>query len=479
MELELVQCSAFEYLLPKEQCPGMRVNGRIFAAPSFWEGEGGREALLQVAHMAMLPGVVGEVLAMPDMHWGYGFPIGGVAATDLEEGVISPGGVGYDINCGVRLLTTPLTEREVNLKLEPLIEKLYRAVPTGVGSEGRLSLKKRELDRVLSEGASWAVAQELGLLEDLERIEEGGSLPGADPAAVSVRAKERGRSQMGTLGSGNHFLELQVVDDLYDCEGAQKFSIARGQVVCMIHTGSRGLGYQVCSDFLKRAVQAQEKVQPALPDRQLLSVPFRSPEGEAYFRAMQAAANFAFANREIVGHFVREAFQELFGLAPKEIPLVYDVCHNIARVEEHHIGGVKRGVLVHRKGATRALPPGHSLLPPCTLTAGQPVLIPGDMGRASFLLVGGERGVEKSFCTTCHGAGRQLSRTQARKRVDGKELLRQLREQGIVVRAKSPRTVSEEAPCAYRDAAEVVQVCEEVGLSRRIARLRPLGCVKG
>ncbi|MFC1678674.1 RtcB family protein, partial [Elusimicrobiota bacterium] len=435
----------------------------------------------QVANVAHLPGIVEASLAMPDCHWGYGAPVGGVAATDIERGVISPGLVGFDISCGVRLLRTDLTAGQVKPRIEKIMDVMNGAVPSGLGKGGSLRLKKLELHRVLKRGARWAVESGYGGASDLEAIEDGGMLSGAEPDSVSDRAVERGRGQVGTLGSGNHFLELQRVDAVYDPAAGAAFGLFEGQLVVLIHTGSRGCGYQICSDSLKRMQQAMRRYGISLPDRQLACAPLDSPEGKDYFSAMSAAANFAHANRQVITHLVRESFMRALDMAPNDLGMrvVYDVSHNIASLETHGVSGVSRRLCVHRKGATRALPPGHPDLPEAYSAVGQPVLVPGSMGTHSYVLVGTDGAMRQTFRTTCHGAGRVMSRTQAAKRVRGRDLARELAEGGISVRTDSFRGLAEEAPLAYKNVCEVVEVCERAGLARRVARMSPIGVIKG
>ncbi|MDI9631432.1 MAG: RtcB family protein [Acidobacteriota bacterium] len=461
---------------------GMRVDGIVYAGPELMAEIERDPCLEQVANVAHLPGIVGASLAMPDIHWGYGFPIGGVAAMDAEEGVISPGGVGYDINCGVRLLRSTLTADEVRPRLRELVAQLFRNVPTGVGAGRRdLRLGRRDLERVLARGAAWAVGRGMGEPDDLLHIEEGGCLATADPEAVSARACERGGPQLGTLGSGNHFCEVQEVEEVFDEKAAAAFGLARGQVTVMLHSGSRGLGHQVCSDFLKRMLDAARRYGIALPDRQLCCAPIRSEEGREYLGAMAAAANFAFANRQVMTHWVRESFAVVFGLSPARLGLgvVYDVCHNIAKFERFTVAGRERRLCVHRKGATRAYPPGHPQTPEAYREAGQPVIIPGDMGRYSYVLAGTERAFADTFGSSCHGAGRRLSRHRAKAAARGRDLVGELAARGVVVMADGMGTVAEEMPEAYKDVAEVVEVVEGAGISCRVARLRPLGVIKG
>ena len=478
MDVSFVQEDRYTFRIPRKG--KMRVGAVFFASKrilAHLESED-YASLVQLMNVATLPGVVEPALAMPDIHWGYGFPIGGVAAFDPEAGgVVSPGGVGFDINCGVRLLASGLERRDLEPRKAWLADRLYERVPAGVGSKRRdVKLNRRSLARVLEEGAGWVVRQGWGEPDDLEFIESGGRLEGADPGRVSERAYERGLPQLGTLGSGNHFLEVQYVEQVYDPEAAAAFGLHQDQVTVLIHTGSRGLGHQVCQDHVQKFLQVAPKYGIELVDRQLAAAPIESPEGRAYLGAMAAAANYAFANRQLITHYVREAF-EAAGFAPREhaLRVVYDLAHNNAKFESH--AGCR--VLVHRKGATRAFGPGAPDLPPAYASVGQPVLVPGDMGRYSYVLVGTEGAMEKSFGSSCHGAGRVLSRTRSKKQVKGRDLVRELAAAGIELRATSRRTVAEEAPEAYKDVAEVVKVVEGAGIGRRVARLRPLVAVKG
>jgi len=461
---------------------GMRVPARIYASEELVEGIENDASLQQAANVAHLPGIVAASLAMPDMHEGYGFPIGGVAAFDLREGIVSPGGVGYDINCGVRLMATDLQVRELGERLARLVHQIARDVPAGVGSEGAIAtLSERELDEALRDGAAWAVRRGFGAPEDLEFTEARGCLPGADPRAVSRRARERGAPQMGTLGSGNHFIELQVVDEILDAQAAAAFGLALGSLSILLHSGSRGLGYQVCDDALRTMHGAMGRHRLAVPDPQLVAVPVASPEGETYLAAMRAAANFAWANRQVMMALVERALARVVGgdRASLGFRLVYDVAHNIAKVEEHSVEGKRRRLLVHRKGATRAFPAGHPEVPPRYAEVGQPVLIPGDMGRASFVCVGTERAMAETFGSAAHGAGRRLSRTAARKVAGGRRIDDELERRGILVAARSRKTLAEEMPEAYKDAAQVVAALAAAGIARPVARLRPLAVVKG
>ena len=473
---ELVRLDENLWEIPAEARPDMRVPARIFADRELLDAIVGDQSLEQLQNVATLPGIVGAALAMPDIHQGYGFPVGGVAAMELPDGVVSPGGVGYDINCGVRLLALPLSEAELGARREPLVHELSRAIPAGTGKHGPLRLSRAHLNVVLHEGPRALVARGIGRDEDIERTESHGCLPGADPAAVSARAHERGMGQLGTAGAGNHFVELQRVDDVLDAEAAEAFGLAEGQLTVLIHSGSRGLGHQVCTDHVRVMDTARARYGIELPDRQLACAPASSPEGRAYLGAMAAAANFAFANRHAMAHAVREAIAHVLGADLAEgTQQVYDVAHNVAKVERH--GG--RDLLVHRKGATRAFPAGSSEIPADYRSVGQPVFIPGSMGTASFVLAGVPGSMERSFGTTCHGAGRAMSRTRARKRIGGAELRRQLAAEGIVVRCPSNRGLAEEAPFAYKDVDHVVEVVERARLARRVARLVPLGVVKG
>ncbi|HEU0303242.1 MAG TPA: RtcB family protein [Gaiellaceae bacterium] len=450
---------------------GMRVPARVFADGELLRSLEGDASLDQLRNVATLPGIVGAALAMPDIHQGYGFPVGGVAATELPDGVVSPGGVGYDINCGVRLLALPLSETELGERRTAFVHEISRAVPAGLGKDGGADATRVELDRVLEEGS-----RVLGSAEDVARTESHGCLPGADASAVSVRAKQRGQGQLGTMGSGNHFVEVQSVDAVLDEPAALAFGLAEGQVTVLIHSGSRGLGHQVCTDAVRAMDAAMRRYGIELPDRQLACAPASSPEGRAYLAAMAAAANFAWTNRQAIADRVRLAVERVLGREAAEATRqVYDVAHNVAKAEEHD----GRRVLVHRKGATRAFPAGSGDIPQEYRDVGQPVFIPGSMGTASYVLAGEPGSMTKSFGTTCHGAGRVLSRTAARKRIGGRELRRELEARGIVVRCPSPKGLAEEAPFAYKDVERVVGIVERAGLARRVARLVPLGVVKG
>ena len=468
--------------LPKDYKPGMRVPALIFASEAMLRQLEGDQAIEQAANVATLPGIVGHSLAMPDIHWGYGFPIGGVAAMRLDDGVVSPGGVGYDINCGTRVIATALHEGEVRPILKDLVNQLYRDAPTGLGGHGFLRLKRPELDEVLVQGSRWMVERGYGEPEDLDATESRGCLPGADPAAVSERARERGLAQLGTIGSGNHFLEVQVVDQVYDEEIAGAFGVTgAGQVVIFFHCGSRGFGHQVCEDYLRVMEKASAQYKIDLPDQQLACAPIRSPEGQAYLAAMAAGANFAWANRQAITHVIRRAMMKVTGRTQEALGLrlVYDVAHNIAKIEQHRMNGREITVCVHRKGATRAFPAGHPEVPERYRRVGQPVLVPGDMARYSFLAVGTERAMQETWGSTCHGAGRVRSRGAAKRLLEGVNVAERMAGQGIVVRAQNPRALAEEASEAYKDVADVIDVLERAGISRKVARMRPIGVIKG
>lgn len=465
-----------------EKSGKMLVEGLIFASERMIPDILRDNGHVQVRNVAHLPGIQLKSMAMPDIHWGYGFPIGGVAAMDIEEdGVISPGGVGYDINCGCRLIATNLNKSDLEGREEDLGRALFRKIPVGVGSTGAIKLSRAELKNVLRLGSRWAVQNGYGYSEDIEHTENQGCMSDADPDAVSQKAYERGNDQLGTLGSGNHFLEVGIVEEIYKPDVADAFGLWKGQVTVMVHSGSRGLGHQVCDDYLVTFGKAISKYKIEIPDRQLVCAPFKSPEGQDYFRAMCAAANYAWANRQILMHLVREAFEEFFGASPKTLNmrLVYDVAHNIAKVERHIIGEKEKTVVVHRKGATRAFGPDNPEVPEDYRKFGQPVLIPGDMGRYSYVLVGTEVAMRETFGSTCHGAGRVLSRHQAMKQSRGKDIAGELRKEGIYVFAKGKGTLAEEMSEAYKDVANVVEVVENAGLSARVARIKPLIVVKG
>ncbi|MFA6216482.1 MAG: RtcB family protein [Candidatus Omnitrophota bacterium] len=472
----------YRWRIPRSYLPGMRVPGIIYADEKLLKDIRNDKALEQVAHVAFLPGIVNASLAMPDMHWGFGFPIGGVAATDIENnGVISPGGVGYDINCGVRLLKTNLEYKDIKDKIRDIVHALFSYVPTGVGSKGDIRVSQKEEQDILVHGSGWAVKKGYGTEEDLECTEENGAIDGADPQAVSDRAYERGKAQSGTLGSGNHFLEVQVIDQLYDRDVCDEFGLDLGQVMVMIHSGSRGLGYQVCEDYVKNMVHCLAKYQINVPDRQLACAPVNSSEGQAYLGAMKCAANYAWANRQCLMYLTRKAFEKVFAQSWQKLgmSLIYDVAHNIAKIEKYTIDGKEKKLCVHRKGATRAFGPGHPALPERYKKTGQPVIIPGDMGRNSYLLVGTQKAMDETFGSTCHGAGRLMSRTAALKSIDLGKLMKELESKGIVVLAEGKGTIIEEAPQAYKDVNDVVNVVHNAGIAKRVCRMRPLGVIKG
>lgn len=477
----LVQIRDCVWEIPVGYRPGMLVPGIIFADEELIKAAAKDKAFEQVTNVAHLPGIERASLAMPDIHWGYGFPIGGVAATRIEDGVVSPGGVGFDISCGVRLLRTDIEAREIKDRMPEIMRELSRAVPKGLGGKGRIRLGLGEIDEVLAGGARWCVANGYGRAEDLEAIEQNGTYSQADPSLVSLRAKERGLNQLGTLGSGNHFVEVQEITEVFDREAGAALRLAKGRLAVMIHSGSRGLGHQVCTDFLKQMNQAMLDERFKLPDRQLACAPISSTTGDSYLKAMQAAANYGLANRQTIAHWVRKSFEALFGQADERLglDLVYDVSHNIAQIEEHEVAGEAVGLCVHRKGATRAFGPGHPDLPEAYERVGQPVMIPGDMGTESYVLVGTETAMNESWGSTCHGAGRLMSRKAAVKRMSGHALRQELEAKGIVVEAGHVRTLSEEAPYAYKDVGKVVDVCVRAGLSKKVAKLRPLGVLKG
>ncbi len=476
---QLEKLDDYRWLIPRSTKPGMLTDALVYTDETLLKDLLKDLSIEQAINVAMLPGIVGRSLAMPDIHQGYGFPIGGVAATDPNEGgVISPGGVGFDINCGVRLLASTLTLEEVRPKIRDLVNHLFRDIPSGAGHGGSIRLSYGDLDRVLTEGAAWMVERGYGYAEDLSHCEEAGAIDGADPAAVGDRPKKRGLPQLGTLGSGNHFLEVQYVERVFEPEIAQRLGLYQSEVVVLIHSGSRGFGHQVCTDYLRDMDSAMRRHKIDLPDRQLACVPLRSEEGQAYLAAMRAAANFAWANRQGMTHFTRQAFKRIFG-EKEDLRVVYDVCHNIAKLERHRVNGKEREVLVHRKGATRAFPVGRAEIPEAYKDIGQPVLIPGSMGTSSYVLVGAEGSLRETFGTTCHGAGRVMSRTAAKKSSYAQDAKRRLEERGIVVRSESRDGITEEIPEAYKDVDAVINVVHNAGLSKRVARLKPLGVIKG
>jgi tRNA-splicing ligase RtcB (3'-phosphate/5'-hydroxy nucleic acid ligase) len=467
--------------VPRTFRPDMRVPARFYADDSLLSGALDDQSLEQLVNTATLPGIVGYALAMPDIHQGYGFPIGGVIATELPDGIISPGGVGYDINCGVRLLGTHLDVDEVQPYLDDLASALQRNCPTGVGRGGEIRLSEAALDQVLEQGARWALKNGYATEADLERTEESGRIPGADVRKVSARARERGRDQLGTLGAGNHFIEVDVVDEVFDEEAADRMGLSPGRVVAQIHCGSRGFGHQVCSDYVKRFHQSVRQYGIQLPDRELVCAPLSSPEGQDYLAAMRAAANFAFCNRQVLTHLIRRSFEQVLAgqVANPHVYQIYDIAHNMAKVEEHEVDGRRVQVCVHRKGATRAFGPGAPGLPAVYRDIGQPVLVPGSMGTASWVLVGTHGSMKQTFGSTCHGAGRTMSRRQAKREVQGRELRQSLEADGIRVRAGSLGGLAEEAPVAYKDVDRVIEVVHNAGIARKVARVVPLAVVKG
>ena len=481
-EGKIEQLDANRWRIPRGSREDMRVDGIVYASDRLIADVLDGGGLTQVANVATLPGIVSASMAMPDIHWGYGFPIGGVAATDVAAGgVVSPGGVGYDINCGVRLLRSDLARGEVEPKVKQLVDQIFRDVPCGVGIGGAVKFSAHDMRRVMTEGAGFIVERGYGWPEDLDHTEAGGAVDGADPDAVSKRAVDRGNDQVGTLGAGNHFLEVQVVDEIFDAKAAEAFGVAKGAIALLIHSGSRGFGHQVCDDYLKIMRGAAAKYGFDLPDPQLCCAPVKSDEGRRYLGAMRAAANYAWANRQLLMHLVREAVAKVFASTARDLGLrlVYDVAHNIAKLESYDVGGKRKTLCVHRKGATRAFPAGHPEVPSDYRAVGQPVLIPGDMGRYSFLLVGEPAAMDETFGSVCHGAGRRMSRTAAARGVRGEEVRARLAERGIVARSRSWKGLAEEHSDAYKDVADVVGVVERAGLARRVCRMRPLGVVKG
>ena len=463
--MKLEKIDDYRWLIPRTYKQGMRTDTVIYASERLLEAIQRDQSLEQAANVAMLPGIVGRALAMPDIHQGYGFPIGGVAAVDEQDGVVSPGGVGFDINCGVRLLSSNLTKKDVKPKLRELVHQLFRDVPSGTGQSSRMKLSETDLNRVLQNGPRWAVEHDMGSEADLDHTEERGCIGGADPFAVSARAKQRGNAQLGTLGSGNHFLEVQYVDEIFDTDAASHYNLEKDGIVLLIHTGSRGLGHQVCTDYVAHLDQAMRKYDLYVPDRQLACAPVHSPEGQRYLQAMAAAANFAWTNRQCIAHAARGAFKRILG-DHVNLPLIYDVAHNIAKRETHNVDGRQRNVVVHRKGATRSFP-------------NQPVFIPGSMGTASYFLMGQDGALRETFGTACHGAGRVLSRSAAKKGVTAKEIQKELESRGIIVESLTREGLTEEKPEAYKDIESVVDVVHNAGLAARVARLRPIGVIKG
>lgn len=459
----------------------MRVPGRVYASDAMIADIGADRSPQQVINVATLPGIVGASLAMPDMHWGYGFPIGGVAAFDPDHGVLSPGGVGYDINCGVRLLRTELSRADIAKHLHPLSAALFKAIPCGVGSSNRVRLSPEQLEQVMVQGMGWCVANGYARVEDLETAEEHGCMTGACPSRVSERAKKRGRPQLGSLGSGNHFCEVAYVDEIYDPVAAEAYGLRPQQVTLMIHSGSRGFGHQICDDSLRTMLAASKHYGIDLSDRQLCAAPLDSDQARDYFAAMACAVNYAFANRQVMTQLARDAFAEFFGRDDEDLgmQLVYDVCHNIAKWETHLVDGQPKRVCVHRKGATRAFGPGHPDIPEQYRAVGQPVLVPGDMGRYSFVLAGTERAMLETFGSACHGAGRRLSRSKAKQKAQGRQLFQEMQARGVVVQAERKSTMAEEMPEAYKDVSNVVDVMHDAGIATRVAKLVPLAVIKG
>ncbi len=472
----------FEDIWEIPQEPPMNVPVRIFASEPLLEKMKEDKTLIQARNVASLPGIVKNALVMPDGHQGYGFPIGGVAAFDIEEGVISPGGVGYDINCGVRVIRTNLMEQDIRRRLEDLVDTIFRNVPAGVGEEGKLKLSWGEFQEAVEWGVRWAIDKGYGWKEDLYKIESYGRMEDADFDAVSDRAKRRGIGQVGTLGSGNHFLEIQVVDEIFDPVAAKKMGIeTKGQVFVMIHTGSRGFGHQIASDYIREFEKKFRDLIRRIPDRELVFAPMNSKEAERYFKAMSAAANFAWVNRQLITHWVRKSFEKVFKTDAEELgmEIIYDVAHNIAKIEDHKVDGEKRTLVVHRKGATRAFPPGHPELVDVYQDIGQPVLLPGSMGTASYILLGTHESMRSSFGSAAHGAGRMLSRRAATKMFNYHEVVSRLKNQGILVKSATKYGVVEEVPEAYKDVDEVARVLNSVGIARLVVRMRPVAVIKG
>lgn len=479
MKEYLKKISDVSWEIPTSTRSDMKVPARVYATQEMLAHISKDRSLDQLINVTTLPGILGHALAMPDAHEGYGFPIGGVAAVDFSEGVISPGGIGYDINCGVRLMKSKFDKESIKPRIHELAKEMYTQIPSGVGKGGRTKLGQKELDKVLNEGVRWAVDRGYASENDLRHTESSGSLEGADAAAVSDKAKQRGHDQLGTMGAGNHFVEVDYIDEIFDEEAAKVFGLAKNQIVLQIHTGSRGLGHQVATDFIRKMVGAVKSWGFELPDRELSCAPLSSPVGEEYLAAMSAAANYAWTNRQLIMHELRTAWNNVFGSSGGELTLLYDVAHNIAKVEQHEIDGQIRKTLVHRKGATRAFPPGHSEVPSEFKSAGQPVLIPGSMGTASYVLAGQQGSMEQSFGSSCHGAGRMMSRTKARKMVHAKQLFESLQKRGIAVQSGSFRGLAEEAPDAYKNVEWVVDVVEKAGIAKIVAKLKPMAVVKG
>ena len=478
---ELIRINRYEWEIPKSHRPDMRVPVRIFATRQLLDEIKGDKSLEQAVNAATLPGLVSPVVVMPDVHQGYGFPIGGVAATLLPDGIISPGAIGYDINCGVRLLASQVEFESVKKNLPDLANSLNRLCPSGVGKKGHLKLSVKELDRVCIEGSRWALRNGYASEADLRRTEEYGSLDGANPGKVSKRAKERGRQQLGTLGAGNHFIEVDIVEKVFNQRAAQAMGLLSGHLAVMLHCGSRGFGHQICTDYVRDFQHAVKRYGIMLPDRELVCAPLDSPEGKNYLAAMRCAANYAFANRQVLAHYARKAFEEILaGVVPNwHLSQVYDIAHNMGKIETHEVDGKMVEVCVHRKGATRAFGPGFQGLPSEYRAFGQPVLVPGSMGTASWVLTGTQESMQRSFGSSCHGAGRTMSRKKAKKTIWGEDLRKELQERGIHIRAGSMAGLAEEAPQAYKDVDAVVETVHEAGIAEKVARLKPVAVIKG
>jgi len=481
-QISLEKIDQYRWKIPENTVPGMRVPGIVYADEELAGKMRTDRTLLQCANVATLPGIYKWSITLPDGHEGYGFPIGGVAAFDATEGVISPGGVGYDINCGVRLLRTNLTEKEIKPQLPQIIDTLFHTIPSGLGSKGKLRLTHDELNRAVNDGVEWAIKHGYGWKEDAEHCEENGHMKNADSSKVSTTAKTRGAPELGTLGSGNHFLEIQKVDKIYNPVVAKKLGITQqGQITVMIHTGSRGFGHQICSDYLRIMEQSLKKYNIQLPDRELACAPGNSPEAKDYHDAMSTAANYAWINRQMITHWTRQAFQQVYGTEPEKLDLhlIYDVAHNIAKLEKHKINDAPRDVWVHRKGATRCFPAGHSDIPKDYQSIGQPAILPGTMGTASYLLIGTPEAMELSFGSTAHGAGRFMSRAAATKKFWGSEIKKRMEEEGILVRPASMVVLAEEAPSAYKNVDKVAEVSDAAGIAVRVIRFVPIAVTKG
>ena len=482
VDYSLKKISDFKWEVAKNTDLGMRVPGIIYADKELLELAREEKTLDQVINVATLPGVINASFAMPDIHYGYGFPIGGVAAMDLEDGVISPGGVGFDISCGVRVLRTNLHAEDVAKKLEEIMYNLFTNIPKGIGSKGRIRLSKTDIDKVFTKGINWAIKNGYGWEEDKYFTEENGCMDGANPDYVSKEALGRGADQVGSLGSGNHFIEIQRVSEIYDTTAARAMGLELDQAVIMIHSGSRGLGHQICGDYLKVMQRSNFSSRIDLPDRQLACAPLNSPEGKRYYGAMVCAVNYAMVNRHCLAHWVRRSMEAVFGKSDRklDLSLIYDVSHNIAKIESHDIGGLVKKVCVHRKGATRAFGPGRSEIPPAYKEIGQPVIVPGDMGRYSYIMTGTKTAMLECFGSTCHGAGRLMSRTKAKKEIDAGKMKKDLFERkGIIILAASMSGLAEEAPQAYKDVSKVVEVAHNAGISKKVAKLEPMGVIKG